>query len=432
MFKERDYEPSSSNQRGILRPPITGSLLAVALGAALALSCTRPQSSDSRGPRELASPLFVDPAQRDFTENSKLLERILSSPHGYFRFINVPFSQEVCRRFSESLDDTPGVNLHGDAHLEQYAVTDLGRGLTDFDDSSTGPAVLDLLRFGVSLELTCRVEACESEVEAIYGGFLNSYRTSILEPSTQAPEPDLVQEIRAGFSLDRESYLQWVESIMDPVPEDEKAGLRVALQPYLDAMVAENPNLDAEFFELNQIGYLKMGVGSALDLKFLTRIRGATDSPTDDVVLEIKEVRDLSGIECITPVRQSDPLRILLGQLRIAYQPYNYLGYARFLDKTFWVHAWVDNYREMSIGETFRSTEDLYQIARDVGVQLGRGHTNQIAPELDQQLRREQIRVLDRDEEHIKSARKDLARETIIAWRQFKASAEELGLTGLL
>ena len=42
----------------------------------------------------------------------------------------------------------PTVTLHGDPHLEQYAVTDAGRGLTDFDDASKGPAILDLVRFG--------------------------------------------------------------------------------------------------------------------------------------------------------------------------------------------------------------------------------------------------------------------------------------------
>jgi Ser/Thr protein kinase RdoA (MazF antagonist) len=42
------------------------------------------------------------------------------------------------------------VNLHGDAHLEQFAVTDASFGLIDFDDAVGGPAVIDLLRFGVS------------------------------------------------------------------------------------------------------------------------------------------------------------------------------------------------------------------------------------------------------------------------------------------
>ena len=83
----------------------------------------------------------------------------------------------------------------------------------------------------------------------------------------------------------------------------------------------------------------------------------------------------------------------------------------------------------MAIGDTFRSTEDLHQVAKDIGIQLGRGHTNQIAPELDQQLRREQLRVLERDEQRIHQVLKDLSHETVIAWNQFKSKAEKLGIT---
>ena len=97
------------------------------------------------------NPLFVDPKTQDFSQNPILLKRILASPHGYFRFINKQFSRNICQELEEMYAGSPSFNLHGDAHLEQYAVTDLGRGLTDFDDSSAGPAILDIMRFGVSL-----------------------------------------------------------------------------------------------------------------------------------------------------------------------------------------------------------------------------------------------------------------------------------------
>ncbi len=69
------------------------------------------------------------------------------------------------------------------------------------------------------------------------------------------------------------------------------------------------------------MGYLKLGVGSALDTKFLVRIRGPTDDPIDDAVLEVKQVRDLGDVECIEAV-EDDPFRILLSQARIAYEPF--------------------------------------------------------------------------------------------------------------
>ena len=74
----------------------------------------------------LSNPFYVLPEVQDFSQNPPLLKRVISSPHGYFRFINIQFSQEVCHRFSNTLAGTPSLNLHGDAHIEQYAVTDMG------------------------------------------------------------------------------------------------------------------------------------------------------------------------------------------------------------------------------------------------------------------------------------------------------------------
>lgn len=370
------------------------------------------------------SAIYVDPASRDFSKNPKLLKRILSGPHGYFRFINIPFSKEVCRRFKDSLPGTPSFNLHGDAHIEQYAVTDLGRGLTDFDDSSTGPAVLDLMRFGVSLYLTCRSQGWSARAEELYDKFLMGYRAALQNPNRDATEPAVVKRIRSQFKFDRTVYLEWVDSIMEPMPRKEREDLFVAMKPYIEGMLIENPNLTSDFFNIENIGYLRMGIGSALDLKYLVRIRGKTDKPEDDVVLELKQVRDISGIDCIARTQKSDPFRVLVGQARIAYQPYRFLGYVHFQGLTFWVHAWVDNYKEVKTGKTFKSVKELAEVAYDIGVQLGRGHPKQIAAPLDFQLRREQLRLLIQYEPMLKQACSELAEQTVAAWKQFHSRVE--------
>lgn len=97
--------------------------------------------------------LIISPDADEFSQNPKLLARILRGPHGYFRFINEIFAEEVCGRFRDDLGWIPNVNLQGDAPLENYAITERGRGLTDFDAATMGPAVLDLVRFGVSIHL---------------------------------------------------------------------------------------------------------------------------------------------------------------------------------------------------------------------------------------------------------------------------------------
>lgn len=373
-------------------------------------------TAEGSGP---ANPLCIDPASQDFSGNPRLLDRIRSGPHGYFRFINIRFSAEVCRRFSTSLVHTPSLNLHGDAHIEQYAVTDLGRGLTDFDDSSTGPGFIDWLRFGVSVHLACRTRGWEDRADDLTEQFLRGYRDALRDPEIAVPEPLVVQRIRSTFSIDRKAYFGWVDSIMDPVPAEERDSLSIALQPYVEAMLAERPGLSREYFGWVKTGYLRMGIGSALDTKYLVRVRGETDDPMDDVVLECKQVRDLSGIDCVSSAKRSDAFRILLGQARIAYQPFHHLGYFRFRGHTFWVHSWVENYREVAIGESFRSYEELAEVVYDAGVQLGRGHVKHIATPFDRQLRREQLEVLDRHEPEIEQTCREFVEQTIAAWKTF-------------
>lgn len=396
-------------------------MTAAAVAAVLAFGCSR-----SAEPPVAANPLYVDPSTRDFSQNPELLERLTANAHRYFRFINIPFSQEVCRRFVDSIEGTPLFNLHGDAHIEQYAITDLGRGLTDFDDSSTGPAVVDLLRFGVSLNIACRGHDC-GNLDRIYEDFLRGYRSALENPATEAPEPTVVQRRRADFRFDREAYFEWITSVMEPMPEDEKRALSEAMHPYIDAMVEESPDRDSEYYEIVDVGYLRMGTGSALDLKYLLRVVGASDDPLDDVVLEIKEVRELDEIDCISVSKGSDPFRVLLGQSRIAYEPYGHLGYIRLRGKTFWIHAWVENYKEVEIGESFESPEELGEVAYDIGVQLGRGHPNQIGAPLDLQLRREQMRILERDHDEIRQAVDDLTALTLDAWEQFAQVMSQSG-----
>ncbi len=405
--------------------PLKRSLFALHLVAIplIALSCgPRAPQEEHTAPTADDNPLYVDPASRDFTDNPKLLERILAAPHDYFRFINVPFSREVCRRFGSDLVGTPSFNLHGDAHLEQYAVTDLGRGLTDFDDSSTGPAIVDLARFGVSLYLASDQAGFGSDSEHIFDEFLRGYRAALDDPSTEVSEPTIASLKRAGFRYDREAYFELIDSLMEPVPEAEARGLVESLTPYIEVMREENPTLPGDFFTIENLGYLRQGIGSALDLKYLARARGTTRNPLDDVVLEIKQVRDLTDIDCIAIAPGADPFRVLVGQSRIATEPYKFLGYARFQDHTFWVHAWVENYSEIDIEHDFTSPAGISEVAFDVGLQLGRGHVKQIAQPLDLQLRREQMRLLDRDAQKIKSTCRELADLVVRAWNRFVAA----------
>src|SRR5262245_33669981 len=76
----------------------------------------------------------------------ELVARLRADSFSYFRFINRAWTARVCEALAD-LADAPIVRLHGDAHLEQFAVTRNTWGLGDFDDTARGPAFIDIVRF---------------------------------------------------------------------------------------------------------------------------------------------------------------------------------------------------------------------------------------------------------------------------------------------
>jgi hypothetical protein len=360
--------------------------------------------------------------------NGELAARVLASPHGYFRLINRPFAKRVCEVFGEDVEGQPPVNLHGDAHLEQYAVTGEGHGLTDFDDASVGPAVVDVVRFGVSLRLAGEVlgwgeEGQRRGWEAFLGGYREGLRRGESKGAGGEGEalsvPSVVGRVRRGFGGgqgERAEVLARVDGLMEPLDFDE-AVFAEALRSYARVAAREEGE---DYYRLKRVGYLRMGVGSALDEKYLFRVEGEGEGEGDDVVLEAKVVRDLGGIPCVEGAMNRGALRVLVGQARIAYQPQAHLGTMTLRGKTFWVHAWEDHYQELVIEEGFASEEEWIEVARDVGVQLGLGHPRLIASPLDHELRVALEVWLERREGALREGVAQLAEEVKAGWEALK------------
>jgi hypothetical protein len=349
--------------------------------------------------------------------NPRLRARLLGGPHGYFRFINPAFSRAVCRRFQDVMAGQPAVTLHGDAHVEQYAVTDLGRGLTDFDDSSQGPAAMDIVRFGVSLRLAALERGWPGAGESAYAAFLRAYRATLQNPTTEAPEPVVVARLRAGFEKDRAACLARNEALMEtlregPPPADEATMVQAV------KTLAANSSLPESFFTKKKGGALRIGIGSALVEKYLVRVEGPTAAADDDVLLEVKQVRDPTGVDCVRSA--PGPSRIFVGQARIAYEPFRFPGVFHVGDKTFWIHAWPDNYAEIDILKTLALPRDLEEIAYDVGVQLGRGHPAGLGDDAASRLRVSLLRTL--PDARLEDAVADLTTETVAAWERFRSA----------
>jgi len=390
--------------------------LALLFTAVVPLACAHTPSSPGLT-QDPVGPLDVRADSADIRDHPALRARLRATPHGYYRFINAAFTREVCRRFADVEATQPGVTLHGDCHVEQYAVTELGRGLTDFDDSAGGPALVDIVRFGVSLRIAAYQRGWVREAGWVYDAFRKGYREALIEPKTEAPAPAVARRIAESFEADRAQSLARSEALMETL-EEKKPELDEARKEMVLTQIARDAGLPESYFRTKKIGLLRVGIGSALSAKYLLRIEGFTTADDDDVMIEAKEVLDREGLGCIqvTP----GPSRIFAGEQRLAYQPFRYPGVLHVGGKTFWVHAWTDHYVELDIQKQLRSVQELREVAYDVGVQLGRGHPKRVDDEAGVRLRLEIVRTL--PEERIKKEIVALADETLRAWNRFRTA----------
>ena len=365
--------------------------------------------------------LRVDPNDARLAARPELAAKLRATAYGYFRFVNAGFEQETCRLFADVAAALPEVNLHGDAHVEQYAVTSLGRGLTDFDDTTKGKPVIDLVRFGASLLLAAREKGWGDE-STFLDAFLRGYRGALRDPRMDAPTPHLVTRIRKGFSWSHAPALVKAHSLIDADPAPPEAFAAAAAQ--FDSLIrSTRSDLPPDFFKVKAAGALKMGIGSALDEKYLLVFEGFTSSPTDDLIVEAKQIRDLPQNPCLRADLGAS--RVLDGQNLIAYEPFPFAAVVPRGERHFWVHDWPDDYKEVKIAKGLDSRRDLSELAFDAGVQLGRAHPKKAGGQRDRERQREVLDALNGLEARIRQASRTLADRTEAAWREYREPARK-------
>jgi len=390
-------------RRLLLAPAVLLALAPAGAGAGRALA-----------PADRAA-LLVDPASPALAANGELRLRLAAGPHDFFRYVNGPFREVLCRRLAADGRPHPDVMLHGDPHVEQYAVTDEGRGLADFDEATVGPAVLDLVRFAASLRLAMGEKGWEG-ADGVVRVFLAGYADALKDPTRLPPEPRVVGRLRARFGRDRNDALARAEGLMEPLPPDKAPGDEtLARTSHLLAQVSGWPEAS---FRVKRFGAHRIGIGSANDEKYLLRIEGKSASPDDDVILEVKEVRPAAGGGCVHG--EAGPDRILKGSSQLAYQAFQYAGGMTLEGHSYWFHAWTDNYAEVDIRRDLGSAAELEEIARDVGFQLGRGHPGERKGKEAKRLRAGLLASL--SHEDVAGESLLLAQATTEAWERYRAS----------
>ncbi|MBK6514750.1 MAG: DUF2252 family protein [Polyangiaceae bacterium] len=330
-----------------------------------------PQPSSGAGGPEAPDPMALRYDAAVFAGHEPLVERLRSSDFAYFRYLAAPFAKLVCEELTEEIAHMPTVNLHGDLHLEQYAIADDGFGIVDFDDATKGPPILDWLRFATSIWLA--TDDADTAEYAI-ARFIDGYRAGLAEPNAvvKASEPAAAKRIRARFKTTPAEWLDKITGLIQPIDPSKRAKMERARSIYVAAMRQQNPDLSEAFFTLKVGGALKMGIGSAHEDKFLVRVEGPSDAPSDDVILESKQMKHQLLGSCVRGDAR-DPTRVIAAQAKFSRSPQRLLGYVAIDDNNYYVHAWRVHYTELDIADV-HGRRELAELTYDVGLQLGRGH----------------------------------------------------------
>ena len=171
----------------------------------------------------------------------ELVKRLQTTAFDYFRFVNRPWIARVCEVFGEDLHDLSNVRLHGDAHVEQFALTQDAWGLDDFDDSARGPALVDIVRFLGSINLAARQRGWTRNRDALVNRFFEGYRLGLAQPDLRPPQPDIVGRLRAQAHRSRPEFLAWGETLMVPMSEGALRAVVAGAQIFAALMYKERP-----------------------------------------------------------------------------------------------------------------------------------------------------------------------------------------------
>jgi uncharacterized protein (DUF2252 family) len=378
-------------------------------------------------PAVAPSPPVHDPPDTFAVDGARLREtdpdvarRVAVSPFNYFRYQNRAFADRVCSRWASRIPTMPLVHVHGDAHVEQYAVAEGGRGLADFDAAGEGPPVIDFARFAASIALARPYDrgGTRAAIAALFRGYVRA----LDNPAATMPEPRAATRLRERFAPTTEAWLDRATALIHPMEPPTDENFHAAWRKFIADMRAQDPSLTESFFDVKKGGKLQLGIGSAHVQKYLARIEGPTNAPGDDIMLEAKALQPGALATCMRGV-DLDATRVIETQATMSSAPQRFLGAMTINDKPFYTHAWQVQYIELGVND-IANGEELVEISEDVGLQLGRGHAKSKDPErvpsLRQQLRDDAARLAP----EVESAAFELALEVSHAWERFREAMD--------
>ena len=353
-----------------------------------------------------------------------LLAKLDASAHRYSRLLAIEVAARTCLEFRDVRWHLPVVAIHGDAHLEQFASTPTTFGLEDFDEAGFGPAVVDLVRFATSIHLACREVQFECRAEDAVAAFFKAYRGAIDRP-TERTLPAVASRMRARVPQDNQGWLAWADGLAEPLSPSQEEVTKKNWAAYITAAGDHEKEAASGFYDILRIGQLKMGVGSALESKLLFRVKGPTDSPDDDQILEARVASVPSSSACTYRPPYGGALYMLTFIAVLGSRMPHAFGTVTLNNSPdaheFWVQKWEPGYTELALSD-IRSQAELEELVVDGARQLAGYFWTRFPETLREHQRLAGLVGFDIVETRARALAKKLALETVAGWQKFRAA----------
>jgi Uncharacterized protein conserved in bacteria (DUF2252) len=351
-----------------------------------------------------------------------LLEKLDRSAYTYFRALARPFELRTCARFRDERWHLPVVAIHGDPHVEQYVVTPTTAALEDFDQSGYGPAVVDLVRYAASVHLTCRAVTWSCDADRVVSAYFGAYRAS-LDRSPERLPVAIATRLRRETPAAAEPWIAWAEGLLVPLSPADETRVRQGWAAFQWLEMEVHPERPAAYYDIVRVGSLQMGVGSALETKLLFRLRGPTEKPADDVIVEARTSVLPTANDCVLRPLHGGALEPLLFMSLLGPrmpEVYGFASLGREGAPEYWVQSWVPGHRELSIAD-LRSEAELVALAEDAARQLA-GHFWTRFPEALRAVQRQaQLKAFDKTAARATAIAREFADEAVREWERFRA-----------
>lgn len=335
------------------------------------------------------------------------IRRLVHPKSGLYLFFRMQ-SIRAQQRYAElsDLTNTPSVFLHGNPHIDNYARTNTGCGMIDFDRSRIGPYSWDLVRLLSSLQLRWKdhkaSELDERIIQSVHDGYVSRFNAPDLGYETLASLAAVKPE---KWQLSTNAYLEankkWAKKMRENPIDPKDPRLMQLFSGYTESRSKQH---HLEIFDIVEAGICSGSFGKP---RFLV-VLSSRSHQNDKIILDFKEVyQDVDSKFFYNPYRNHGHRMVEASHL---YAPgvEQRIGYAQLAGQQYWVRQ-VPPFQVKLKGNL--PTALCEEFGYCVGAQLGIGHRRSLLftkPEkLMNHFKQEWPRVIELSHKMVKELRRD-------------------------